>query len=93
MSFQDFLNQDRRHSILKILCRAPQAELNEAVMETALQSLGHKVAYECFLADLQFLQTNQLIELTMMDGLRILRITRRGKDAANNLSKIKGVHS
>ncbi|MCH9845095.1 MAG: hypothetical protein K0U39_06265 [Alphaproteobacteria bacterium] len=87
MSFQHYLATDRRLSILKLVARAPQGKLNEAVLETALKSLGHIIAYDEFLADLRLLEGKKLLTISQMEGLHIVHISRKGLDAADNLIK------
>ncbi len=93
MNFHHFLKVDRRLSLLKILNRAPHGKVNEAVLETSLKSLGHYIAYDEFLADLALLEGKKLITISMIDGLHIIDIKRKGRDVAEQLVKIEGLDS
>ena len=93
MKFSEFLAQDRRLVILKLLMEA-QGVANESVMRTALLALGHGagLTHDALRADLDFLKESGCVRLEWFaDKVAVAKITKRGVDAAEGRVTVDGV--
>ncbi len=85
-SFAEFVSEDRRLVILRTLDVAPGYRLNEHVLKTALQHLGHNVGTDTVRAEAIWLKDHGLVrteEVEMDAGtLWIVRLTEAGQMVA-----------
>lgn len=86
MSLGTILSEDRRLALLRTLSEAPGYALNEKVLHSALNALGHQVAHDVTRAELEFLKRNGLVrveEISVPSGqLWIAHLTIPGEDVA-----------
>lgn len=86
MSLETILSEDRRLVLLRTLSEAPGYALNEMVLHSALNALGHQIAHDVTRADLEFLKRNGLVrieEISVPSGhLWIAHLTIPGQDVA-----------
>lgn len=81
--FVNFLTEDRRLVILRLLETAPGYRLNESVIETALEGVGHTVSRDTVRGDLAWLGEQGLITVeTVAERIMVATITKRGEDVA-----------
>ncbi len=79
----NFLDADRHFSILKLLLKAPKGVIEDAILETALHSLGHVCSHDCFLNDLDYLRNRGLVTCHYDRSVLCIKITDKGMDKVN----------
>jgi hypothetical protein len=92
-SFADFLAEDRRLAILRLLVEA-RGEAGESVLEKGLKGLGHRVGVDrdVVRADLRFLVAAECAVTTMFDDrIVVAQITKRGVACAEGNIAVAGV--
>jgi predicted ArsR family transcriptional regulator len=91
--FADFLSQDRRLAILRLLVEA-RGSCGESVLEKGLWALGHRVGVDrdAVRADLRFLETAGCVEIEFFqDKVMVATLTRRGEACAKGNITVDGV--
>lgn len=93
MSFSDYIAEDRRLAELRFLSEDTDYALNDSVMQTALEQIGHSVSRDVVLADFSFLRDAGLIGVEEVFNGRVwvARLTARGEDVAKGRTKVAGV--
>ncbi|MCY1297674.1 hypothetical protein D9M70_471250 [compost metagenome] len=91
--YADFLSQDRRLVILRILVEMPAYRANSSVLHTVLQEWGHEPTRDQVKTELRWLQEQQLVDLDEVgDGAVLLaKLTERGADVAAGRARVDGV--
>lgn len=91
--YADFLSQDRRLVILRILVEMPAYRANSSVLHTVLQEWGHEPTRDQVKTELRWLQEQQLVTLDEVgDGAVLLaKLTERGADVAAGRARVDGV--
>ncbi|HXS19477.1 MAG TPA: hypothetical protein VN764_19905 [Polyangiaceae bacterium] len=83
MNFDLFKTKDRRLVTLRLLQESPGYTLNESVIETALEGIGHLVSRDTVRGDLAWLAEQGLIGIdNVADRIMIATLTKRGEDVA-----------
>lgn len=91
--FGDFLAQDRRLVILRLLIEA-RGSAGESVLEKGLKALGHRIGVDrdAVRADLRFLETAGCVEVEFFqDKVMVAALTRRGEACAEGNIAVDGV--
>ncbi|MCY1306801.1 hypothetical protein D9M70_566830 [compost metagenome] len=91
--YADFLSQDRRLVILRILVEMPGYRANSSVLHTVLQDWGHEPTRDQVKSELRWLEEQRLVTLDeVSDGAVLLaKITERGADVAAGRARVDGV--
>ncbi len=90
-NFLEFIAEDRRLSILKILEQDAGYSINAHVLQRCLEAVGHEVSMDRLKTDLAWLEEQSLVRLDMVAGLHVARLTSRGTDTARGRIVIPGV--
>lgn len=93
MSFAVAEAADRRLVILRYLAAQPDYSLNESVMLSGLEVVGHAVSRSQIAADYDWLAEKGLITIReIMDGkVRVGTLTVLGDDVAKGRERVEGV--
>lgn len=93
MKFQEFVTEDRRLVILRLLVECG-GELNESVIHEGCRSAGHShgVTRDLIREDIGWLKERDLIHTEFFaETVTVAKITRRGVDVANGDLHVDGV--
>lgn len=92
MAYKDFIAEDRRLAELRFLAEENDYALNDSVMQTALELIGHANSREVVRADFAWLQEMGLIEVEIIkEHIHVARLKSRGIDVANGRAMVPGV--
>lgn len=91
--YAEFLSQDRRLVILRILAEMPTYRANSSVLHTVLNQWGHEPSRDQVKSELRWLEEQQLVEIEALgDGAVLLaRLTERGEDVQAGRARVDGV--
>jgi hypothetical protein len=94
MSFQDFLRQDVRLVLLRVLTEMPAYRSNSSVLGSALERYGHAVTRDQVKTELAWLAEQGLVALAEVGGaggVAVVTLTERGQDVATGRAGAPGV--
>lgn len=92
MNYADFMRQDRRLVILRLLADQVGGMLNDSVLQGLLERVGHTVARDVVRADIAWLRDSQLIEVEeVMGRVLVATILERGCEVAAGRTTVSGV--
>ncbi|HEJ2039549.1 TPA: ArsR family transcriptional regulator [Pseudomonas aeruginosa] len=91
--YANYLSEDRRLVILRILAEMPTYRANSSVLHTVLQEWGHEPSRDQVKTELRWLEEQQLVALDDVgDGAVLLaKLTERGADVAAGRARVDGV--
>ncbi len=87
---RDVLDQDQRLVLLRSLLDCGDSA-NESILQTCLQTYGHKVSRDTVRTQLAWLREQGLVNLSDVSGCYVAEITGRGDEVANGLATVPGV--
>ena len=87
---RDLLDQDQRLVLLRSLLDCGDSA-NESILQTCLQTYGHKVSRDTVRTQLAWLREPGLVTLSDVSGCYVAEITGRGDEVASGLATIPGV--
>lgn len=91
-NYIEYVAQDRRLVILRILRGIPERRANHFVLRSALASLGYEELAPTLYNDLRWLEKQGLVVTEELDGGILLgTITDLGDQAARGLVRVQGV--
>ncbi|MGD8388169.1 MAG: ArsR family transcriptional regulator [Desulfobacteraceae bacterium] len=90
-SFSDLIQEDRRLVILRTLEEDPGYSLNESVIQSVLNALGHSVSRDRVRMDLAWLVEQGLLTIEHVLSVQVASLTQRGADVATGLAVVPGV--
>lgn len=91
MSFSTLLTEDRRLVVLRFLAESVGYHLNTAVLQTALDSLGHAVSRDQVETECAWLAEQGLVMVEIVGPVRVVTLTARGLDVASGRASVPGV--
>lgn len=92
MSYSDYVTQDRRLVILRILRGLESRRANHYVLRTALGEHGYKELPETIYNDLRWLAGQSLVGIEdLSGGIRLATVTALGEQVADGLVRVAGV--
>ena len=89
--FAELLDADRRLVILRSLHEDPGYDLNEYVLQSVLEALGHTVSMDRVRSDLAWLEEQGLVSVRDVAGVKVAKLTARGSDVATGRAVVPGV--
>lgn len=89
--YSQFLSEDRRLCILKILQAAPQYTCNHYLLQAALVPFGHNVSKQVICEDIDFLADCQAVTKEADVELHICKLTSLGDEIARGLLIMDGI--
>ncbi|MEZ5648640.1 MAG: ArsR family transcriptional regulator [Alphaproteobacteria bacterium] len=91
-TFAIALQEDRRLVILRFLEGAAKYALNDSLLQTALETLGHIVSRDTVRSDIAWLAEQGLVTVDhSLIEVHVARLTARGKDVATGRADVPGV--
>ncbi|HCC5907466.1 TPA: ArsR family transcriptional regulator [Citrobacter freundii] len=87
---RDLLDQDQRLVLLRSLLDCGDSA-NESILQTCLQTYGHKVSRDTVRTQLAWLREQGLVTLSDVSGCYVAEITGRGDEVASGLTTVPGV--
>ena len=92
MKYSEHMSANRRLCILRVLDSQAGYGANDSVIQTVLESLGHRVPRDQVREDFTFLKDHGLVQLEVVSGrVWVAQATARGLDVANGLVIVEGV--
>ncbi|MBF8271567.1 MAG: hypothetical protein HW380_672 [Magnetococcales bacterium] len=85
------IQEERRGLILQLLSKAPQYTANEAIIHGHLFQMGCPTSWEVLKGEIVWLDEQGLITVDWPGGLAIAKITLRGLDCADGVTRYPGV--
>lgn len=90
-TYTDLLDADRRLVILRSLEEDPGYTLNESVLQSILDAMGHRVSRDRVQTDMAWLAEQGLVNITEVVSVKVATITGRGADVACGRVTVPGV--
>jgi hypothetical protein len=89
--FSDYLRQDQRLVVLRILSELPQYRSNSSVMANLLGEFGHHPSRDQVKTELFWLGEQNLIKVEDIGSVLVVTLTERGADVAAGRASVPGV--
>lgn len=89
--FCEFLRQDQRLVILRLLAEMPGYKSNSSVLTVALERFGHTASRDQVKTELAWLRDQGLVRLDDMEAVLVATLTERGADVASGRTTVPGV--
>ena len=90
-TFNELIDSDRRLVILRILEEDAGYSMNESLIQSFLEALGHTVSRDRVRTDLQWLQEQGLVTIEEVVSVQVATLTPRGSDVACGRVTVPGV--
>lgn len=91
MRYTDFIREDRRLVILRVLSELPRYSANSSVLYTALSQFGHYPSRDVVKTELVWLEELDLVKLDDVGPVIVATLTERGLDAAQGRCEVPGI--
>lgn len=91
MQFSELMDSDRRLVILRTLEEDPGYTLNESVLQSFLEAMGHTVSRDRVRTDMEWLREQGLVTIQEIVSVKVATITGRGADVACGRASVPGV--
>lgn len=92
MNFQEHLRENARLVILRALAEQTDYRLNETLIETALDSFGHRFTNDQLRNELRWLENDaSAVKLVEAGSVYVATITETGLDHVNRKRVLEGV--
>ncbi|EMW9316170.1 ArsR family transcriptional regulator [Salmonella enterica] len=91
MKFVDFLREDWRLVILRILSEMPGYSSNSSVLYSALTQYGHNLSRDQVKTELRWLEEQALVRTETLESVLVVWLTGRGADVAAGRAVVPGV--
>lgn len=89
--FADYMREDQRLVMLRVLNDMPSYTANSSVLHGLLQRYGHNPSRDQVKTELRWLEEQALVTIEEVSDLLIARITERGADVATARTVVPGV--
>ena len=89
--YADFLRQDIRLVILRLLDEMPGYKSNSSVLTNALETFGHTVSRDQTKTELAWLRDQGLVTVEDLGTVLVATLTERGADVARGRTTVPGV--
>ena len=89
--YAEFLRQDQRLVILRILAEMPSYTANSSVLYEALGHYGHNPTRDQVKTEIRWLEEQGLVSVDDAGGVLVARITERGADVVAARTIVPGV--
>lgn len=91
MSYAEFLKEDQRLVILRILYEMPSYSSNSSIIYSALDHYGHAISRDQVKTHLSWLGQQNLIKTEAIGSVIVARLTDFGADVATGKVVVSGV--
>lgn len=89
--FANYIREDQRLVILRVLANMPSYTANSSVLHGALTQVGHNPSRDQIKTEIQWLAEQGLVTVENVFDLLVARITERGADVAAARITVPGV--
>ncbi|OZY84832.1 hypothetical protein CBP51_16860 [Cellvibrio mixtus] len=89
--FAQYLREDMRLVILRVLATMPSYTANSSVLSSGLNHVGHNPSRDQVKTEIRWLEEQGLVTVEQAYDLLIARITERGADVAAARTVVPGV--
>lgn len=89
--YADFLRQDMRLVLLRLLVEMPAYRANSSVLNAALDGFGHSVSRDQVKTELHWLGEQGAVKLEEMGPVLVATLTERGQDIAAGRARVPGI--
>ncbi|EPO8089451.1 ArsR family transcriptional regulator [Pseudomonas aeruginosa] len=89
--YADFLRQDQRLVMLRILSEVPQYRANSSVITSLLGEFGHHPSRDQVKTELTWLGDQGLVKVEDIGSVLVVTLTERGADVAAGRASVPGV--
>ncbi|WP_213664291.1 ArsR family transcriptional regulator [Stutzerimonas stutzeri] len=89
--YADFLRQDQRLVMLRILSEVPQYRANSSVITSLLGEFAHHPSRDQVKAELTWLGEQGLVKVEDIGSVLVVTLTERGADVAAGRASVPGV--
>lgn len=89
--FAQYLREDMRLVILRVLATMPSYTANSSVLSGGLNTVGHNPSRDQVKTEIRWLEEQGLVTVEQAFDLLIARITERGADVAAARTVVPGV--
>ena len=89
--YAEFLRQDQRLVLLRILAEMPAYRSNSSVLAGALHGYGHSASRDQIKTELHWLGEQGLVQVEDLESILIVTLTERGADVAAGCARVPGV--
>jgi ribosomal protein L12E/L44/L45/RPP1/RPP2 len=91
VSYAELITEDIRLVILRALEEDAGYDLNESVLQSVLQALGHSVSRDRVRVELAWLSEQGMVQVKDVVGVQVATLTARGADVATGQATVPGV--
>jgi hypothetical protein len=91
VSYQDYLNEDRRLVLLRLLADLPGRKGNSSVLATLLDHWGHSVSRDYVKGQLAWLAEQGLVTTEDMGPVILASISERGIEVTEDRVRVPGI--
>jgi Fe2+ or Zn2+ uptake regulation protein len=89
--FANYIREDQRLVILRVLASMPSYTANSSVLHTALGQVGHNPSRDQVKTEIHWLAEQGLVTIEEVFDLLVARITERGADVVAARTVVPGV--
>ncbi|PKM31743.1 MAG: hypothetical protein CVV07_01120 [Gammaproteobacteria bacterium HGW-Gammaproteobacteria-11] len=89
--FANYLREDQRLVLLRILAELPGYRSNSSVLSDFLQRYGHNASRDQVKTEIHWLAEQGLVQIEDLQTVLIVTLTERGSDVAAGRSNVPGV--
>ncbi|HFL2847384.1 TPA: ArsR family transcriptional regulator [Pseudomonas aeruginosa] len=90
-NFADYLRQDQRLVMLRILSELPQYRANSSVITSLLGEFGHHPSRDQVKGELTWLGEQGLVKVEDIGSVLVVTLTERGADVAAGRASVPGI--
>ena len=90
-NFAELITQDIRLVMLRFLAEDTGYSLNESVLQSAVEMLGHHVSRDRIRTEMRWLEEQGLCTIEQVAGVLVATLTGRGADCAEGRCRVDGV--
>lgn len=90
-NYAEFLQQDQRLVILRILAELPSYRTNSSVLVTLLGNFGHSPSRDKVKTELRWLEEQGLLSVEDVGDVYVATLNERGADVAAGRASVPGV--
>lgn len=89
--FAQFLREDQRLVILRVLAELPSYKTNSSMLVTLLDRFGHTPTRDQVKTELLWLAEQALVTVEDVSDILVATLTERGADVAKGRARVPGV--
>lgn len=89
--FADYIQEDMRLVILRILNDMPSYTANSSVLYGVLPRYGHNPSRDQVKSEIRWMEEMRLVEVEIVSDLLVAKISERGADVAMGRAVVPGV--